>query len=265
MRSLHQLSAEKPHPVKDTLFTDNGPQYSSAEFAVFAKTWRFDHNISSPLYPPSNGKAEDAVKTVKRLFSKCKEAGRSEFQALLDWCNTPSAGMGTSPAQRLMGRRCKTLLQVAGSLLQPQYATEEDTRALIGVKKRQQHYYDKHSKPLPPISKGDTVRMKLLGRNRWDAGICTGQVAPRSYEVGHGIYRRNQRQLLVSTEEQNRDVQPENPLPEESPLHGESGGPTDAPPEEPRSESTGPIILRRSARESRAPEWHKDYHMPGTA
>ena len=90
MRSLHQLSAEKPHPVKDTLFTDNGPQYSSAEFAVFAKTWRFDHNISSPLYPPSNGKAEDAVKTVKRLFSKCKEAGRSAFQALLCWRNTPS-------------------------------------------------------------------------------------------------------------------------------------------------------------------------------
>ena len=122
MRSLHQLSAEKPHPVKDTLFTDNGPQYSSAEFAVFAKTWRFDHNISSPLYPPSNGKAEDAVKTVKRLFSKCKEAGRSEFQALLNWRNTPSAGMGINPPQRLMGRRCKTLLQVAGSLLQPRKA-----------------------------------------------------------------------------------------------------------------------------------------------
>ena len=86
--------------------------------------------------------------------------------------------MGTSPAQRLMGRRYKTLLPVAGSLLQPQYATEEDTRALIGVKKRQQHYYDKHSKPLPPISKGDTVRMKLLGRNRWDAGICTGKWDP---------------------------------------------------------------------------------------
>ena len=117
---------------------------------------------------------------------------------------------------------------------------------------------------LPPISKGDTVRMKLPGQNRWDAGIGTGQVAPRSYEVkvGHGIYRRNQRQLLVSTDERNRDVQRENPLPEGSPRHGESGGP---PPEEPRSESTGPIILRQSARESRAPEWHKDYHMPGMA
>ena len=74
------------------------------------------------LYPQSNGKAENAVKTVKRLFSKCKEAGRSEFQALLNWRNTPSAGMGINPPQRLMGRRCKTLLQVAGSLLQPRKA-----------------------------------------------------------------------------------------------------------------------------------------------
>ena len=221
---------------------------------MFAKTWRFDHNISSPLYPPSNGKAEDAVKTVKRLFSKCKEAGRSEFQALLDWCNTPSAGMGTSPAQRLMGRRCKTLPPVAGSLLQPQYATEEDTRALIGVKKRQQHYYDKHSKPLPQQrrhSPHEIPWMKQMGRRHLHR-----QVGSRSYEVkvGHGIYRRNRRQLLVNTDERNRDVQRENRLPEESPLHGESCEPADAPPEEPRSDSTGPIILRRSARESRAPE-----------
>lgn len=42
-------------------------------------------------------------------------------------------GVGTSPAQRLMGRRCKTLLPVAATLLQPRYSTEEDTRALVGM------------------------------------------------------------------------------------------------------------------------------------
>lgn len=227
---------------------------------MFAKTWMFEHKTSSPLYPQSNGKAENAVKTVKRLFSKCKEAGRSEFQALLDWRNTPSAGIGTSPAQRLMGRRCKTLLPVAGSLLQPQYATEEDTRALIGVKQRQQHYYDKHSKPLDPISIGETVRMKLPGRNRWDAGTCTGQVGPRSYEVkvGHGIYRRNRRQL-VSTGEQHQEGTLADDCPLDSPAE-----PTEEPlpPEELPSASSDPTVLRRSARKGKAPEWHKDYHIP---
>ena len=91
--------------VPDTLVTDNGAQFSSAEFAVFATTWMFEHKTSSPTYPQSNGKAEKAVQTVKNLFKKCKASGTSEFQALLDWRNTPTAGIGTSPAQRLMGRR----------------------------------------------------------------------------------------------------------------------------------------------------------------
>ena len=107
--------------IPDVLVTGNGPQFSSAEFAVFAKTWMFQHTTSSPYHPQSNGKAENAVKTVKRLFTKCQQSGhkRSEFLALLDWRNTPTEGVGTSPAQRLMGRRCKTLLPVASTLLQP--------------------------------------------------------------------------------------------------------------------------------------------------
>ena len=50
---------------------------------------------SSPHYPQSNGKAENAVKTVKRLFTKCQESGQSEFLALMDWRNTPTKGLGT--------------------------------------------------------------------------------------------------------------------------------------------------------------------------
>ena len=90
----------------DVLITDNGPQFTSAEFAVFAKTWMFQHTTSSPYHPQSNGKAHNAVKTVKRLSTKCRESGQLEFLALLDWLNTPTEGVGTSPAQRLMGRRC---------------------------------------------------------------------------------------------------------------------------------------------------------------
>ena len=44
-------------------------------------SWGFDHVTSSPRYPQSNGKAKNAVKTVKHLFTKCKEAGQSEFLA----------------------------------------------------------------------------------------------------------------------------------------------------------------------------------------
>ena len=71
--------------IPEILVTDNWPQFSSNEFQVFAKSWSFNHVTTSPRYPQSNGKAEKAVRTVKRLFEKCNETGVSEFQALLDW------------------------------------------------------------------------------------------------------------------------------------------------------------------------------------
>ena len=106
--------------VLDVVVSDNGPQFSLKEFATFSKTWGFDHTTSSPHYLQSNGKAENAVKTVKRLFTKCHESGQSEYLALLDWRNTPTERMGTSPAQRFLGRRCKTLIPMSQSLVSQQ-------------------------------------------------------------------------------------------------------------------------------------------------
>ena len=92
------------HGIPDMLLSDNGPQFASAEFASFAKKWSFQHVMSSPHHAQSNGKAENTVKIVKRLFTKCKTDGVSEFLALLDWRNPPSEGLGTSPAQTLLVR-----------------------------------------------------------------------------------------------------------------------------------------------------------------
>ena len=116
--------------VPDQVMSDNGPQFSSAEFRSFATQWGFDHITS---YPQSNGKVENAVKTVKLLFSKCKESGQSEYKALLDWRNTPSEGIGASPAQRFLGRRCRTFLPVTNSLLQPHFPTQEHSS--LGLKR----------------------------------------------------------------------------------------------------------------------------------
>ena len=112
------------------------------------------------------------MKTVKKLF---RESGQSEFLALLDWRNTPTEGFGTSPAQRLMGRRCKTLVPVAGTLLQPRYSTE--TRALIGSKQRKQQHCNHHVKPLQPIDQGESVRMKLPGQKTRSPGTCFERLA----------------------------------------------------------------------------------------
>ena len=127
------------HGIPDFVVSDNGSQFASAEFASFAKTWCFQHVTSPPHYAQSNGKAENVVKTVKRLFTKCKKDETSEFLALFDWRNTQSEGMGTSPSQRRMGRRCNTLLPMAAPLLQPRHSVVSDSRAPLAANAKQEN------------------------------------------------------------------------------------------------------------------------------
>ena len=263
--------------IPDALVTDNGPQFSSAEFSVFARTWGFDHVTSSPRYPQSNGKAENAVKTIKNLFRKCKASGQSEFLALLDWRNTPTEGIGTSPAQRLMGRRCKTLLPTAGTLLKPRFDTEGDARALAGAKQRQQFYYNKTAKPLKAIVPGETVRVKLPGQDTWQPGTCSQRLENRSYlvKVGDTAYRRNRRHVLKTNEPpatERPDAVEVSPAPRSDEMTM-SSVPGDEPPSTeqarpapgshgpspsnaPHHDGAGP---RRSSRHHQKPVWHKDF------
>lgn len=60
--------------IANTIVTDNGPQYSSAEFAKFTKDWGITHITSSPHFPSSNGLAEKTVQTVTRLLDKAKSS-----------------------------------------------------------------------------------------------------------------------------------------------------------------------------------------------
>lgn len=58
------------HGVLCEVMPDNGPQFSSGEFALFAKEWGFLYITPSPHYPKSNGLAESSVKVVKNLLKK---------------------------------------------------------------------------------------------------------------------------------------------------------------------------------------------------
>ena len=86
--------------------SDGGPQFISAEFEQFASTWEFQHSMSSPYHSQSNGKSEAAVKIAKGLLRKAKDP----MKALLEWRNTPTTGLTTSPVQRLMQRRTRATI-----------------------------------------------------------------------------------------------------------------------------------------------------------
>lgn len=78
----------------DEMITDNGPEFSSADFKDFSFEFGFKHVTSSPNYAQSNGQAERTVQTVKRLIINSKDL----FKALLDYRNTP-LDIGLSPTQ----------------------------------------------------------------------------------------------------------------------------------------------------------------------
>ena len=172
------------HGIPNQLISDNMP-FSSQEFRTFAASYEFEVITSSPGYPQSNGKAENAIKTAKSIMKKAKEAGRDPYLSLLDWRNTPSEGMSSSPAQRMFGRRTRTLLPTTSYLLKPK--VQEDVKEkLLKQKSKQAKYYNQNTKELPPLQTGEVVRVapKPGDRERkWFTAQVEDQVDIRSYEV----------------------------------------------------------------------------------
>ena len=94
------------HGIPLTLISNNGPNYASEEFSLFAKAWDFQHLTYSPK---AIGKAESAVKIMKTIITKGNGKGENKWKAILEWKNSPTPSQGTSPAQRLMSRRRRSL------------------------------------------------------------------------------------------------------------------------------------------------------------
>ena len=113
--------------------------------------------------------------------------------------------MDTSPAQKLMGRRCKTLLPTTAALLQSRYDTDEDALALLGQKEKQRHHYDKNARTLEPLSPGDGLRLRLPGKSMWSRAICKQEESTCFYIVvadGHTYLRKTDEEQLPNTDEQ---------------------------------------------------------------
>lgn len=170
----------------EIVVSDNGPQYASTEFAKFAKDWDFEHTPSSPAHIQSNGQAESAVKTAKKLLRKAIDTKADVQLAILDHRNTPSQGHDMSPAQRLMNRRTRTLLPTAGRLLLPRGDTSTQHRKNMTLAKaKQAKYFNRSAKDLPPLSEGDQVRMKpfIKGNKEWKKGTVLTCLDDRSYDI----------------------------------------------------------------------------------
>ena len=79
------------HGIREVLCSDNGPQYTSAQFSDFCTSWGITHESSSPHYPQSNGFGEACVKSVKHALQCAKYSSANPQLTLLALWLMPSS------------------------------------------------------------------------------------------------------------------------------------------------------------------------------
>ena len=164
--------------------------------------WKFQLITSSPHRPKSNGKAEYAVRAVKRLTMKAKKGGSDAYLALLDYRNTPTQGLDTSPVQRLLSRRTKTLLPTTARLLQPQIPDGQHEK-MLSNQERQAKYHDRGARTLSNLKPGETVRMYHGPSKTKDQellkAVVNAKVGSRSYNCrfSHHVTKIQTTKLLI--------------------------------------------------------------------
>eukprot|EP00731_Ephydatia_muelleri_P005994 Em0003g242a len=162
------------HGFPRTLVSDNGPQFSSAEFAAYLTSHHILHRTSAPYHPATNGLAENMVKNVKQWLDKQAKGFRfsralSEF--LRTYRNVPHTVTKRTPAEIIFGRALRTHL----SMVLPNM-TER-------VKRRSEHDGNTSSRT---FSVGDRVWVRDFrpsAVHKWIQGEITVIIGAMCYEV----------------------------------------------------------------------------------
>ena len=164
--------------IPSTLISDNGLQFTE---------WEIRHHTSATGHPNANEKAESGVKAAKQMMKKCKRSHTDPFMALLEIRNTLTQGAGSSPSQRLVNRRTRTLLPMTHNILRLRGELEHECDKLK-VKHNQTtqaSYCNSRAKDLPVLKEGDHVRLNTfrLGQKGWNKGTVVASLDERSYDI----------------------------------------------------------------------------------
>ena len=198
--------------VPQEISSDGGPPFDSQEYNQFLKNWGIKKRISSAYYPQSNGRAELAVKTAKRVLADNIDSyGRlcedRAAMSLLTHRNTPVQGLDMSPAMMLYGRVIKDHLPA----LQEKYRIHKRWSEIsryreMAMAKRHianEKYYNPHSRPLRELEIGQSVQIQnQIGSypRRWTkTGRVVERLGNRQYHIrvdgSNRVTRRNRRFL----------------------------------------------------------------------
>lgn len=171
IRHLRMLFAT--HGLCETLVSDNGTAFVSAEMKQFLDSNKIKHITTAPYHPATNGLAERMVQTVKDKLRKMDNVSWDVKvpNMLLGLRVTPCSGTGKSPSELLMNRRLRTLLDSIHPINKQHMKTEQQITNNAQRKHRE-------------TAIGQCVMYRNYSRGpRWLPGTVTSKDGPSSYQV----------------------------------------------------------------------------------
>ncbi len=166
------------HGTCSILVSDNGPQYSSAEFRRFTESWDIKHVTSSPHYPQSNGFIERMVGVVKNILRKATGSNTNIHKALLAYRSCPLSPDNKSPAELMFGRKIQSNLPVRSTASQDIQNHYE--RMLLQKGKSSENYNKNCGSELSDLLPGAKVLVQD-GKTWYPATVKSRADEPRSY------------------------------------------------------------------------------------
>ena len=169
------------HRIPEVLYSDNGPQYTSAQFTEFCTSWGIIHETSNPHYPQSNGFAEACIKSVKHALNCIMYNGADLQLALLVLWTIPINAKLPSPAELLYQNQLRTTIPAKICNTNPaalQVHEQIDTHS--GTFRSQA---DKHCLSLAPLYAGQPNAMYDTLHKIWVPTMVVCILPKDSYQV----------------------------------------------------------------------------------
>ena len=195
IRVLRNLFAT--HSIPKLIASDNGTGFTSSDFQKFCRTNAISQTLIAPFHPSSNGRAEQTVRsaktTLKKLFDESPSLNGDWHLALnrflIQQHVTPHSSDGVSPAELLMGRKLRTVLDA----IRPDRSTRPNIAPVPTVE----------SQPVRNFDDGTLVFARNFGQGPpWIPAVVNRRTGPVNYEVrsGDNLLHRHSNQIRSRSE-----------------------------------------------------------------
>ena len=162
--------------LPERIVTDNAPNLVSTEFSHFLKQNGIKQTTSAPYHPASNGLAERAVKIFKNGMKKMTEGSLRQKLArfLFSYRITPQSTTGVSPAELLMGRKLRSVLDLLNPNVTDRVESSQSAQKASHDKRAQSRNF----------MLGDVVYAHSYGQgSAWVKGTIVDASGPHNFTV----------------------------------------------------------------------------------